>query len=103
MSVAVSLYPGDSHAGLLRSRIRDGRVCFFASAFVFGPCCKKIMNIGLHVKCYVTLGQGPTASGCGLNCVALFGYFAFLSAAGCGGLVWRHSIVQLKPGVISCH
>ena len=61
------------------------------------------MNIGLHVKCYVTLGQGPTASGCGLNCVALFGYFAFLSAAGCGGLVWRHSIVQLKPGVISCH
>ena len=51
------------------------------------------MNIGLHVKCYVTLGQGPTASGCGLNCVALFGYFAFLSAAG-SGLVWRHLTVQ---------
>ena len=38
MSVAVSLYPGDSHAGLLRSSIRDRRIYFLASAFVFGPC-----------------------------------------------------------------
>ena len=41
MTVAVSLYPGDSHAGLLRSRILDRRIYFLASAFVFGPCCKK--------------------------------------------------------------
>ena len=102
MSVAVSLYPGDSHAGLLRSSIRDRRVYFLHRRLCLVFVAETFLNIGLHVKCYVTLGQGPTASGCGLNCVALFGYFAFLSAARCG-LVWRHSIVQLKPGVISCH
>ena len=58
------------------------------------------MNIGLHVKCYVTLGQGPTASGCGLNRVALFGYFAFLSAAGCG---WPSLAPFNSPTVTWCN